>query len=1361
MENTQKSREELLAEIESLRERLAMSEETLQAIQKGEVDALVISTQEGERIFTLQSADHSYRLIVEKMQQGAAIVSTKGLILYCNKSFANLLKQPIEKLIGSQFSRLIYLPHLSIFERLVEQAEKNELSSAELFLTTYDSGEIPVYLSVNHQNLGDASINCIVITDLTEQKLQEKIIASERLARLILEEAGEAILVCNHSGQIIGASHVANRLWGENLQHQSFDKLSPLYWVPDRSSPTSQQELNDQTNSQFTHCQLAFSITSVLRGKSYQGSEVQLQRQDGQVFNLVLNARPLTDLDNHFRGCVVILTDITRRKHAELAMQQREEILQLFFKYVPTGIAMFDRQMRYLIASQRWIEEYNLESIESLLGQSHYDIFPDIPERWKQIHQRCLAGATERCEADCFEREDGSIHWIRWEVRPWYLLNQEIGGIILFAEDITKRRQTEASLQESQLQLQHQLAEIEAIYQSAPIGLNILDSNLRFVRINQRLAEINGLPIEAHLGRTVREVLPEMADSAEKLLRSILETGEPVLNVEISGETPAQPGIQRTWLESFLPLKDGDRIIGISTVCEEITNRKKAEEELRRAKEELEIRVAERTEKLKKVNDRLQEELFKRGRIEKQLRHSEARYRAIVEDQTEMIVRFAPDSTIRFVNQAYCRYFGIEENEIIGKSYNPVIYEADQEKVAELVQSMSIENPTVIIENRVIDGRGEVRWTQWVNRMLFDQGGNLLEVQAVGRDITQLKQIEQALRESKERLLLALEASGDGIWDWNLVTNEIYYSPQYLQMLGYEPDELPHTVETWEQLVHPDDMCWVKELLAQYLQNKAVCYQFDYRLQTKSGEWKWIADYGKVVARDEKGNPLRMIGTHQDINDRKIMEAALRHSEEQRRLALDLSHLGFWDLHIPSGNLTWNDNHFKLLGLPASSTAPNYQDWRNCIHPEDVEYSEENFLNSIKNHIDYGSEYRVVHPDGSVHWLMARGRAIYDEDNQPLRSLGVILDISERKEMEASLQESDRRWRSLLDNVQLVVIGLNINGNVEYANPFFLELTGYLLEEVIGQDWFDSFLTPGQKISTKLVFREVLEHNFHTHYQNPIVTKLGEERMIAWSNTILQDTSGQVIGTISIGEDITERYKVERMKAEFISVVSHELRTPLTSMQAALSLLSEKIIDPASEEGEATIQIATEGTDRLVRLVNDILDLERLESGKIRLEKHLCKVNDLVDTAIAQMQEMANQAELSLTANSCDFQIEADPDRLIQVLTNLFSNAIKFSPRYSVIQLSVNLMQLKETQSFLLFTVRDQGRGIPVNSLESIFERFHQVDASDSRDKGGTGLGLAICRSIVRQHGGEIWAESRMGEGSTFYFTIPMVREEN
>lgn len=233
--------------------------------------------------------------------------------------------------------------------------------------------------------------------------------------------------------------------------------------------------------------------------------------------------------------------------------------------------------------------------------------------------------------------------------------------------------------------------------------------------------------------------------------------------------------------------------------------------------------------------------------------------------------------------------------------------------------------------------------------------------------------------------------------------------------------------------------------------------------------------------------------------------------------------------------------------------------------------------------------------------------------------------------------------------------------------------------------------------------------------------------------------------------DVTESKQLERLKAEFISIVSHELRTPLTSMQVALSLLDNQLVDPASVDGQNMIHVATEGVDRLVRLVNDILDLERLESGKLRIKPQQCVLSDLVDAAIDQMQDLANRSNVFIQKAIAPLSIHADPDRLVQVLTNLLSNAIRFSPPNSAIE----ILAQPASPALVQVSIQDQGRGIPPHQLERIFERFQQVDASDAREKSGTGLGLSICRNIIRQHGGDIWAESTLGQGSTFYFTLP------
>lgn len=379
----------------------------------------------------------------------------------------------------------------------------------------------------------------------------------------------------------------------------------------------------------------------------------------------------------------------------------------------------------------------------------------------------------------------------------------------------------------------------------------------------------------------------------------------------------------------------------------------------------------------------------------------------------------------------------------------------------------------------------------------------------------------------------------------------------------------------------------------------------------------------------------------------------------------------------------------------------------------------------------------------------------YNHDGEITTMLIIFQDITPNKLKEIAVQEINQRWQSLLDNVRLIVVGLTAQGLVEYVNPFFLEITGYKFAEVIGQDWFYNFLPQIDQEKLKQTFIDALANdaifnNFPRYYQNPIITRAGEERMIAWNNTPLRNPNNKIIGTISIGEDITDKLKVDKIKGEFISIVSHELRTPLSSIRGALGLLASGVLDEKPDTAKHMLNIAVADTERLVRLVNDILDLERLESSRITLNRHWYDVTELCEQALKTMQTLTTDHQIQIVSNVPSLQIWCDRDRLVQTIVNLLSNAIKFSPPHSEVRFDVY-----STTQDILFKISDQGRGIPENSLESVFERFHQVDASDSRQKGGTGLGLAICRSIIQQHGGKIWAESVLSQGSTFSFTIP------
>lgn len=233
--------------------------------------------------------------------------------------------------------------------------------------------------------------------------------------------------------------------------------------------------------------------------------------------------------------------------------------------------------------------------------------------------------------------------------------------------------------------------------------------------------------------------------------------------------------------------------------------------------------------------------------------------------------------------------------------------------------------------------------------------------------------------------------------------------------------------------------------------------------------------------------------------------------------------------------------------------------------------------------------------------------------------------------------------------------------------------------------------------------------------------------------------------------DLTRRREVDRLKSEFVSVVSHELRTPLTSIHGSLGLLSSGML--GSNKGKRMLEIAVNNTDRLIRLLNDILDIEKLESGKIQMNRTICDAGDLIRRSVEVMKSMADEQKITIRFAEVRAAIDADCDRIVQCLTNLLSNAIKFSNPGGSVWVTGNVVR-----DDVQFEVIDHGRGVPEGKRDSIFERFHQVDASDSRRKGGTGLGLAITRSIVLQHGGRIWLTSEVGKGSSFFFTIPLAK---
>ncbi len=471
--------------------------------------------------------------------------------------------------------------------------------------------------------------------------------------------------------------------------------------------------------------------------------------------------------------------------------------------------------------------------------------------------------------------------------------------------------------------------------------------------------------------------------------------------------------------------------------------------------------------------------------------------------------------------------------------------------------------------------------------------------------------------------------------------------------------------------------------------------------------------------------------------------------------AQTVASLGSWQWDVPRNRVEWSPELHRIFGTSPQTLEPSFEGYLAHVHPADREGVERAVHGSMENRQPFHLEHRILRTDGTEAMINSRGNVETDASGAVIRMYGIAHDITNRKHAEVSIKRLHRTTDLILKSAADGLFGVDLNGVSTFVNPAAAHILGYEPDELEGKQMHeiihgrheDGRSFPWQDSPSA----RTMADGAGRRTTGVFWSKTGKAIPVDFTSTAMVDDQGVVTGAVITFRDISQQLVVDRMKDEFVSTVSHELRTPLTSIRGALGLLVSGRLGVMPEKAARLLEIASSNTDRLVRLINDILDIERMESGKATLIKSPANAVELIRQATDTMQQMAGEAGITIVVDAESVPLYADPDRIVQTLTNLIGNAVKFSPPQTTIRVTA-----KATDGNVLFRVADQGRGIPAEKLQLVFERFKQVDASDSRDKGGSGLGLAICRSIVRQHGGEIWVQSEAGRGSEFFFTIPL-----
>ncbi len=628
-------------------------------------------------------------------------------------------------------------------------------------------------------------------------------------------------------------------------------------------------------------------------------------------------------------------------------------------------------------------------------------------------------------------------------------------------------------------------------------------------------------------------------------------------------------------------------------------------------------------------------------------------------------------------------------------------------------------------------------------------------VRFMERDGRVRHRVETQLRVERNFVSTVLDTVGALVAVFDTAGRIVRFNRACEEVSGYEFSSLAGSF-LWDKLIPAADVPAAIENFERLRSGKFPA-TFENHWRDRNGDLHRIA-WSATALVDAQGHTTFIIATGIDVTQQRGAEGTLRESEARYRELVEGS-LGMVCTHDLEGELLSVNTH----GAESIGWTVEEMQGRNLAEfmPQEHRAVLPRYLGRIAEKGEAQGRLHICHKDGDVRVIAFRNKLIEVPGRKPY-VLGFGIDISEQVRMEEKLRALMHQSNSILEAVGDGIYGVDLAGNVTVMNQAAAAMLGYKPEELLGRK-----------------LHEVIQHTradgtAYSEADSPILATIKNLDTVRVSNEVFWRKDGtsfpveyvarpQIDAVAEKGEDIavgvvvaftdtTERRALDQMKDEFISTVSHELRTPLTSLRAALGLVTGGALATRPEKMQQMLEIAIGNTDRLIRLVNDILDIERISSGNAELHSAMIRAQTLLERAVGLQHAAALKTNLRFTVLGNAVEVWADPDRILQALSNLISNAIKFSPAGGQILLTAHRVGVNEAQ----FNVSDQGRGIPAAKLDKVFERFQQVDASDSRAMGGTGLGLAICRSIITQHGGRIWASSPPGQGATFHFTLPM-----
>ncbi|MCC7446175.1 MAG: PAS domain S-box protein [Anaerolineae bacterium] len=814
----------------------------------------------------------------------------------------------------------------------------------------------------------------------------------------------------------------------------------------------------------------------------------------GSVGSESADEREMDDLDRILAGLAVLVKQTGQTPPAqqtvEATLQTTNSLLTAIVEAAPTPIIGLDLDARVHTVWNRAAEKMLGWSAAEAMGRVLPSVPPTDDAELQQLRERIRSGKTQDGMEVRRQKRDGTPIECSVYASPLHDSEGRMTGAVTVLVDVTERKRAEQAIRENQ-------AVLQATLESIQDGLLVVDCHGAVSHYNARFCAMWSIP--EHMLQTT---------SDDALIAWVqLQVVDPE---QFSGRI-AQIRQSSSLAEDTLRLRDGRRFDRASYPL---------------------IQEGEIKGRVWVFRD-----VTAQQRAEEALRTSEARYRALIESQIDLVSRYLPDTTLTFVNDAYCQFYGKTREELIGSSYLTMVAPKFHEVTRKEAEDLAA-NPRTISGEYVNYRRdGTPCWIHWVVQSIVGEGGRVVEIQAIGRDVTRLKQVEAALRESEFFLQKSQAVARLGSYYFDVRTDSWISSYMLDELFGIDA-AFRKDIGGWLALIHPDERAYLDHYMRHHVLVEHNRFDQVYRIiRQNDGQERWVHGLGELEF-DDQGNVIRMIGTIQDITERQIAEEKLRKSEALLNESQQFAHMGSWEMDVRTGALTWSDGAFRLFGFQPQAVQPSFDLLISIIHPDDQPIVRAHLPQSLATRQFDPLSYRVVLPDGTIRRMLNTGTVTADDAGELRRFFGMVQDVTEQYQAEESLRISEARLREAQAVAHIGSWDMNLAANDMYASDEIYRIQG--LQPQAFQLNPANFLERVHPDDQETIQASLIE-SFAGRSAGPINHRIvrpdGQIRWVEQRGQLVLDADGHPVRIYGTTQDITDRKQVELERQMLASIV--------------------------------------------------------------------------------------------------------------------------------------------------------------------------------------------------------------------------------